>query len=35
MSGWTIFWIFLLVVIVVLVAVNFHDIKRYFKIRNM
>lgn len=35
MSGWTIFWIFLLVVIVVLVVVNFHDIKRYFRIRNM
>lgn len=35
MSGWTIFWILLLVLIVALVVVNLHDLKRYFKIRNM
>jgi hypothetical protein len=35
MSGWTIFWIVVLAVIVVLIAVNIHDIKRYLKIRNM
>ncbi|MFW0754102.1 DUF6893 family small protein [Pseudomonas sp. H11T01] len=35
MSGWTIFCFLLLTVIVVLVVVNMHDIKRYLKIRNM
>jgi hypothetical protein len=35
MSGWTIFWLLILALIVVLVVVNFHDIKRYLKIRNM
>ncbi|MDB5981106.1 MAG: hypothetical protein JWQ69_2121 [Pseudomonas sp.] len=35
MSGWVIFWILVLLVIVALIAVNVHDIKRYLKIRNM
>ena len=35
MSGWTIFWLLILALIVVLVVVNFHDLKRYLKIRNM
>ncbi|CAI8971340.1 DUF1294 domain-containing protein [Pseudomonas sp. IT-P253] len=35
MSGWTIFWLLILALIVALVVVNFHDIKRYLKIRNM
>ncbi|MDB6142019.1 MAG: hypothetical protein JWP80_1063 [Pseudomonas sp.] len=35
MSGWAIFWILVLALIVVLIAVNIHDLKRYLKIRNM
>ncbi|WP_397448605.1 DUF6893 family small protein [Pseudomonas sp. NA-150] len=35
MSGWTIFWLLVIVAIVALVWVNLHDLKRYIKIRNM
>lgn len=35
MSGWTIFWIIVLLLVAGGVAVNFHDIKRYLRIRSM
>lgn len=35
MSGWMIFWIIALAVIVLGILVNLRDIKRYLKIRSM
>jgi Family of unknown function (DUF6893) len=35
MSGWTIFFTVILVLIVLAVAANAKDIKRYIRIRNM
>jgi hypothetical protein len=35
MSGWAIFWIVVLLLIVLAVAANAKDIMRYYKIRNM
>jgi hypothetical protein len=35
MSGWAIFWIVVLLLIVLAVAANAKDILRYYKIRNM
>ncbi len=35
MSGWAIFWIVVLLVIVWAIAMNAKDIKRYYRIRNM
>lgn len=35
MSGWEIFWIIVLVLIVIGILVNMKDIARYMKIRNM
>lgn len=35
MSGWAIFWILILIVVVGGVLVNLKDIKRYLKIRSM
>lgn len=35
MSGWAIFWLIILVLVVVAVLVNLRDIKRYLRIRKM
>jgi biopolymer transport protein ExbD len=35
MSGWTLFWIVLVLLIVFVVLANLRDIKRYIKIRLM
>ncbi len=35
MSGWGIFWIVVLLLIVLLIAVNAKDLMRYYRIRNM
>lgn len=35
MSGWLIFWIVVLLLIVGAIAMNARDIQRYYKIRNM
>lgn len=35
MSGWGIFWIVVLLLVIAGVAVNLRDIKRYLRIRSM
>ena len=35
MSGWTLFWILVLIVVALAIVANYRDLVRYMKIRNM
>jgi len=35
MSGWTIFWLIVAILIVIAILMNLRDIMRYLKIRSM
>lgn len=35
MSGWAIFWIIVVALVVLVLLVNWRDIRRYLKIRSM
>jgi hypothetical protein len=35
MSGWTLFWILVLIVVALAIVANYRELVRYMKIRNM
>ena len=35
MSGWTLFWILVLIVVALAIVANYRELIRYMKIRNM